>query len=253
MGQKTVILELDVGNSRIKWRRMSVDRSETLSRGINLDEDKFFVEQVDYGTPSCFLVGSVADKRLTKRISKWSENKWSIAPREAQVRRFCSGVKINYADVTRLGVDRWLAMLTAFERSKGPCIVVDSGTAFTMDILNEDGIHLGGYILPGLRLMKESLTFKTGIRLEAKTLEPCLELGNSTDEAVINGGLAALVALIEKKIEELSKSGCDPKVYLTGGDADFFVRQMDFPALELDMDLVLDGLRIACVALGDSR
>ena len=59
-------------------------------------------------------------------------------------------------------------------------------------------------------------------------------------------------AKIEKKIEELSKSGSYPKVYLTGGDADFFVRQMDFPALELDMDLVLDGLRIACGALRDS-
>tara|TARA_E500000331_G_scaffold177030_1_gene170682 strand:- start:83 stop:781 length:699 start_codon:yes stop_codon:yes gene_type:complete len=232
---------------------MSADRSETLSRGINLDEDEFFAEQGNYGVPSRFLMGSVADKRLTKRISKWSETQWSISPLEAQVRRVCGGVKINYADVTRLGVDRWLAMLGAFERSKGPCIVIDSGTAFTLDILNEDGMHLGGYILPGLWLMKESLTCKTGIRLEAKTLEPCLDLGNSTDEAVVNGGLAALVALIEKKMEELSKSGCDPKVYLTGGDADFFVRQMDFPALELDMDLVLDGLRIACVALGDSR
>ena len=252
MGQKAVILELDVGNSRIKWRRMSADRSETLSRGINLDEDEFFAEQGNYGVPSRFLMGSVADKRLTKRISKWSETQWSISPLEAQVRRVCGGVKINYADVTRLGVDRWLAMLGAFERSKGPCIVIDSGTAFTLDILNEDGMHLGGYILPGLWLMKESLTCKTGIRLEAKTLEPCLDLGNSTDEAVVNGGLAALVALIEKKMEELSKSGCDPKVYLTGGDADFFVRQMDFPALELDMDLVLDGLRIACAAVGDS-
>ena len=252
MGQKAVILELDVGNSRIKWRRMSADRSETLSRGINLDKDEFFVEQGNYGVPSRFLMGSVADKRLTKRISKWSETQWSISPLEAQVRRVCGGVKINYADVTRLGVDRWLAMLGAFERSKGPCIVIDSGTAFTLDILNEDGMHLGGYILPGLWLMKESLTCKTGIRLEAKTLEPCLDLGNSTDEAVVNGGLAALVALIEKKMEELSKSGCDPKVYLTGGDADFFVRQMDFPALELDMDLVLDGLRIACAAVGDS-
>ena len=252
MGQKAVILELDVGNSRIKWRRMSADRSETLSRGINLDEDEFFVEQGNYGVPSRFLMGSVADKRLTKRISKWSETQWSISPLEAQVRRVCGGVKINYADVSRLGVDRWLAMLGAFDRSKGPCIVVDSGTAFTLDILNQDGVHLGGYILPGLRSMKESLTCKTGVRLQAKALEPCLELGNSTDEAVINGGLAALVALIEKKIEELSKSGCDPKVYLTGGDADFFVRQMDFPALELDMDLVLDGLRIACAAVGDS-
>ena len=165
MGQKAVILELDVGNSRIKWRRMSADRSETLSRGINLDEDEFFAEQGNYGVPSRFLMGSVADKRLTKRISKWSETQWSISPLEAQVRRVCGGVKINYADVTRLGVDRWLAMLGAFERSKGPCIVIDSGTAFTLDILNEDGMHLGGYILPGLWLMKESLTCKTGIRL----------------------------------------------------------------------------------------
>ena len=60
MGQKAVILELDVGNSRIKWRRMSADRSETLSRGINLDEDEFFVDRTlrDEARIKCEVLGA---------------------------------------------------------------------------------------------------------------------------------------------------------------------------------------------------
>ena len=58
----------------------------------------------------------------------------------------------------------------AFSQSNGPCLIIDSGTAFTLDVINEEGLHLGGFILPGLRLMRESLVSKTGIRLENQVL-----------------------------------------------------------------------------------
>ena len=62
-----------------------------------------------------------------------------------------------YRDPERLGVDRWLALIAARERSKQPTVIVDAGSACTIDLLDSEGRHLGGYILPGLTAMGEAL------------------------------------------------------------------------------------------------
>ena len=140
-------------------------------------------------------------------------------------------------------------MLAAFAKSKGPCLIVDGGTAFTLDILNEEGLHLGGYILPGLRLMTDILVAETGVRLDKKGPEPTLKLGNSTHEAAVNGALASFVALVEKKMEELTrnnKNSLDPKVFITGGDANLLAALLNCDQSIIMEDLVLDGLVFAC-------
>ena len=137
-------------------------------------------------------------------------------------------------------------MLAAFSQSNGPCLIIDSGTAFTLDVINEEGLHLGGYILPGLRLMRESLVSKTGISLADQVLEPRLELGNSTQEAVFNGGVASLVALAEKEIEEQRKKGFKPDVFITGGDASVLDDLLAYTKSKIAEDLVLDGLSLGC-------
>ena len=60
-------------------------------------------------------------------------------------------------------------MLAAFNQSNGPCLILDSGTAFTLDVINEEGLHLGGFILPGLGLMRESLVSKTELGLRTRS------------------------------------------------------------------------------------
>ena len=137
-------------------------------------------------------------------------------------------------------------MLAAFNQSNGPCLILDGGTAFTLDVIDEEGLHLGGFILPGLALMRKSLVSKTGIRLENQVLEPTLELGNSTEEAVFNGGVASLVALAEKEIEEQRKKGFKPNVFITGGDACLLNDLLAYPMSQIEEDLVLDGLSLGC-------
>ena len=241
-----VVLEIDIGNSRVKWRRFADDCKEVKSRGINLDVNGFLVEQASYEKPSAVRLSNVADPKISSKIADWTVFNWNIQPIAAVVCAECSGVKIQYKDVSRLGVDRWLAMLAAYNKSNGPCLIVDSGTAFTLDVVNKEGLHLGGFILPGLRLMRDILASETGIKLAGEDLQPTLELGNSTQEAVYNGGVASLVALVEKKIDELRTKGLEPKVFLTGGDATVLANLLTYPDWKIEEDLVLDGLSWGC-------
>ena len=240
------ILEIDIGNSRIKWRRFADDRKVVTSRGINLDINGFLAEQANHEKPSTVRLSNVSDTKISSNIADWTGVNWNIQPIVAVVCAECSGVKIQYKDASRLGVDRWLAMLAAYNQSNGPCLIIDSGTAFTLDVINEEGLHLGGYILPGLRLMRESLVSKTGIRLADQVLEPKLELGNSTQEAVFNGGVASLVALAEKEIEEQRKKGFKPDLFITGGDASVLDDLLAYTKSKIEEDLVLDGLSLGC-------
>ena len=105
------ILEIDVGNSRIKWRRFADDRKVVISCGINLDINDFLAEQANLEKPSAVRLSNVSDSKISSKIADWTEIKWKIQPTVAFVCADCSGVKIQYKDVSRLGVDRWLAML----------------------------------------------------------------------------------------------------------------------------------------------
>jgi len=245
-----MILELDIGNSRIKWRMLSADEGGALDQGFSLTLEEFFAEK-ENSRPNYFRLCNVRDSELTDQIASWSMAHWQLEPRVAKVVRECAGVTINYPDVSRLGVDRWLAMLAANKRNQNSrpgsgCLIVDSGTAFTLDAISTDGDHVGGYILPGLTLMHRSLTENTGIRLSDDAKLSSLDLGNSTDEAVLNGSLATLVALIEKQSALLSNEDIAPSVLFSGGDAELLQSLVSVESSEIVSSLVLDGLELAC-------
>ena len=241
------ILELDVGNTRIKWRRILENRAEVFVDGVSANENEFTSEQANFEKPDVIRFCNVRGEHVTQRILDWSQKHWNLNPLVARVRRECGGVKINYPDVSCLGVDRWLAMLSAFKKSKGACVVVDSGTAFTLDVLNAEGVHLGGYILPGLDLMKKDLIANTNISLNANVVESSIRLGNSTDEAVLNGCSAALVALIQQSISNFLPLDLKLTVFFSGGDGEKLMGLTDFANSRSEASLVLDGLSIACV------
>ena len=240
-----MILELDIGNTRLKWRHKSSASDELIAEGVCDDIESFRSAQSQV-TPSLFRFCSVRDQAFTDELLSLSQSQWGLTPLVAQVERECAGVRINYPDVSRLGVDRWLAMLAAYRRAAGPCIVIDSGTAFTLDVIAADGEHKGGFILPGLSLMQQSLSANTGIRLTKETRFASIELGNSTDEAVLNGSLASLVALIGKQVAELVKESANPNLYFSGGDGELLAAMTNFDNSETVTGLVLDGLALAC-------
>ncbi len=234
-----MILELDIGNTRIKWRQLDERHNDCLAQGHVSDLQELQKLEALQKQPVMARMCSVRDESLNEQLRQWVRSSYGIKLQQARVTRSCGGVSNSYEDVSRLGIDRWLAMLAAYARIAGPCVIVDSGTALTVDILNAEGEHEGGYIVPGLQLMRSSLTENTGIRLAETSRPVSVDPGHSTDEAVLNGTLAALLALIEKATSS-------SKLLLTGGDAEVLAEMLADQNWQVIPSLVMDGLAIAC-------
>ncbi|GJM13896.1 MAG: type III pantothenate kinase [Pseudohongiella sp.] len=241
-----MILELDVGNSRIKWRLITARDLTVVEEGHvpGFDELQRLAE---LESPiSMARMCSVRGGDVNKQLEGWIHDSYGVRLEQALVTRSCGGVTNQYADVSRLGIDRWLAMLAAYRRAGGACMVIDSGTAFTIDVVDAQGLHQGGYIIPGLRLMRDSLETNTAIRLSDDYSEFSENLGQSTDEAVFNGTVTALLATIRQRSELLGSEASTPAIYFAGGDAQLLHSLAGLEHSEIATSLVFEGLDVAC-------
>jgi len=245
-----MILELDVGNSRVKWRMLDAESGTNSPVAFARDHEELFstvsAALHDKAAPQMVRMCSVRGGAINDAIEQWVDSQWSLPVHIARVSPMCGGVRHQYRDQTRLGVDRWLAMLAAYQLAAGACIIIDSGTAFTIDVLSGDGLHMGGYIVPGLELMRGSLEQNTRIRLSPPTGPESLQLGNSTESAVRNGTLAAQVSLIDRVIQESRQTTELSAIYFAGGDAELLAAHSIATDFAILPTLVLDGLAIAC-------
>ena len=241
-----MIVDIDVGNTRVKWR-VCGDQSKVLGRGWCLTNEGAIGEFLDdlKGEPTRFRVASVAGARVMGRLQRKIEERWGIQPEFAVTAENQCGVVNSYSVPSRMGVDRWLAMLAAFHRVGDGVCVVDCGSALTLDLVAADGRHLGGYITPGLRLIENSIVTNTErVNLKEPASPPGLGPGRSTEQAVNNGLLLMLVGAIEKALEQFAKLEKGFTIYLTGGDAELMASMLSVD-VNLEQDLVLDGLRLA--------
>jgi type III pantothenate kinase len=245
-----MILEFDAGNSCIKWRHLDPTNSVVEAEGSAVDVNGLMAAVIPERRPEFVRICSVRGGAEVDEISSWIKGVWDLELHVAEVSRGCGGVSNHYSDTGKLGIDRWLAMLAARQRSSEPCVVVDSGTAITIDVLDAQGSHGGGFILPGLRLMRESLEAGTGIRLTTGYSLLSLQPGHSTDAAVYNGTLSCLVAIIESVADSVLQASASqtvaPRLFFTGGDAELLAESTSLPGIEVVAGLVLDGLAVAC-------
>jgi type III pantothenate kinase len=154
-------------------------------------------------------------------------------------------VRNGYSNPAQLGVDRWLAVIGAYHRHRDACCVVDAGTALTIDGVDATGQHLGGFIVPGPRLMVESLLTGTSDLADRwawrSTPDPARFPANTRD-AIEQGcliSLAGLVANAQRRLE--ARAGRAPRLILTGGGAQVLAPWLTQPP-EFIPDLVLQGL-----------
>jgi type III pantothenate kinase len=235
-----MILQIDAGNTRIKWRVL--DGSEAVLQGDQL------TASVLAGQPLALLgvtgvslaqLSSVASETLVISLSKQVEAEFGIALHVAKVSGQVGAVSCGYSDPETLGVDRWMAVLGVFQKTGRASVVVDAGSAVTVDVVSEDGMHQGGYIVPGIRLLQESL-WKGTDQVKVDQLAPrnVNNPGTSTEEAVARGCTLMLVALIERLAAAHSAD-----LVITGGDAMLLKAQLT-PQVDYYPDLVLDGLSV---------
>jgi type III pantothenate kinase len=160
-----------------------------------------------------------------------------------------SGVKNGYDDYERLGLDRWLAMLGGFHLAAGACLILDFGTAVTADFISAEGEHLGGFICPGMPLMRNQLrTHTRNIRYGDLAAERALTShapGRSTVEAVERGCSLMLRGFVLTQME-MARSYWGERftVFITGGDAGLVADVV--PDARVVPDLVFVGLAMAC-------
>ena len=154
-------LLIDIGNSRVKCVSLTGQKlpEQKLSLAKVVLNDKFTLAWLEqhYSTITKVIIASVNQAELTNIVTTWA-SKYDIdcIVVKAESERF--GVKSVYKQVDSFGVDRWLALIGAAQRYKQKSVLIlDAGTATTLDILTSTGQHLGGWILPGVNLMFTSL------------------------------------------------------------------------------------------------
>ena len=155
------------------------------------------------------------------------------------------GVQCAYRDHGRLGIDRWLALLAGWSLAAGPCVVVDAGTALTLDWVDRSGQHQGGLILPGLRLGIGALLQGTSnVLVDFDKLDQAEVLpGRNTTDAVYNGALFAQVATVEYALKQLQQQEPAAKLLITGGDGALVGRHLGCHYQFIE-DLVFQGMRL---------
>ncbi|AIR89155.1 pantothenate kinase [Pseudomonas cremoricolorata] len=246
-----MILELDCGNSFIKWRVIFAADACVVAGGI-VDSDQALLDAIRSVTAlhlsACRMV-SVRSEDETASLCAQLERAFGITALVAEPAREMAGVRNGYDDYQRLGMDRWLAALGGYHLAGGACLVIDFGTAAKADFVAADGQHLGGYICPGMPLMRTQLrTHTRRIRYDDASAERALaslEPGRSTVEAVERGCVMMLQGFARSQIEQAQALwGDDYTLFLTGGDAPL-VRSAA-PQGRIVPDLVFVGLAMAC-------
>lgn len=246
-----MMLQIDVGNTQTKWR--VVEGLNVLQRGSQ-PTATLTVDQLDLSGVSTVTdarLCSVADKAIADSIKRQLDDQFNVDLQVAQVSVLAGGVSCGYEQPQTLGIDRWLAVVAAYQQYQGAVLVVDVGSAMTLDLVSPDGQHVGGYILPGLRLMREALWYGTDRVRADREAEPIdglnmLVPGAITQDAVNRGCLLAAVAMVEKLA-----SSYPAVVVVTGGDAPTLINAL---ALKVDHipELVLAGLSVHDIALGSA-
>jgi type III pantothenate kinase len=236
MTEQTPWLLIDVGNTAIKWRLANAEG--LLDAGGSISDMSSLckaIEPENWGVAGLASVASdAADAEL---IAALTASRATVVHR-ATAQSTCLGLVSSYVEPESMGVDRWLAMLAAHAHNEGALCVIDAGTAVTVDLVSAEGVHEGGYVLPGADLMRRALSNETD-RIHVNALEsPAIVPGNNTQACVTAGSWRAVMGAVESTMAEYP--GHRP--LLTGGSA---ITLRDFGLVAThNPDLVMEGLKL---------
>jgi len=245
-------LFLDIGNSQLKWASV-VDgeylqsQSIALNRVIDSQLDCLNLESI----PDEVYFSTVGKPQLVDNLKLLIQTVWQVLPVQLTSQQTCCGLKSGYEDFSALGDDRWFAMLGAIGVYDTPVIVIDAGTALTIDSVI-DGQHKGGFIVPGLSTLRTSLANSTadlsdfsqssteGLNDIDKTDGSVLAV--DTKSAILGGTLYMTAAFINQVVSDLNHQfSTQFKLIVTGGDAKVLASLID-SQFDYIPDLVLQGM-----------
>lgn len=249
-------LLVDIGNNRTKW---ALKQQNGALRPMHACENANIANNADLrtmiGQSTKIVLACVAGEGVLQQFKALIPEKTALHVMQAQAET--CGVFNGYAQPETLGVDRWAALLGAWGMRRAPCVVVNAGTAITVDALNADGEFLGGTITPGLRLMMQSLRSSTAqLDVDIKTME-IEDFPDKTSEAIYAGCLNAALGAIGAMAGNLAKH-CDtmPELVLSGGDAEVLknaLQRMPFANLHVKSVIMTENLVLQGLALWEKE
>jgi len=245
-------LLVDIGNTRIKWsvlRGAHIGRVRARAHRGKATALATLVRAVPTHVERVVAV-CVAGAKFERALSAAARVRFGVRVEFVRSTRNAGGVRNGYRETWRLGADRWVGVIAAHAIAGArPVLVVNVGTALTLDAVSADGRHRGGAIAPGPDTMIASLLQGThGIRRRARGARPRGArvrglFASDTASAIEAGALNAAGALVDRAVVEARALGARPWVLLTGGGAGR-LRTHIKSAVRVVPDLVLRGLAV---------
>ncbi len=248
-----MLLVIDSGNTRTKWALVDGAMMQAVQVCMNADLATSSIKQAAKKA-SKVMIANVAGHDIAQQLAPL------IAPLNAHFvianNQACNVIN-QYKQAEKLGADRWAALIGAWHINQQPTLVVNAGTAITIDCLavreinteDKKGVFLGGTIMPGLRLMQAALNYNTA-QLNVENGEH-QAFPINTQNAIKTGCLNAAAGALAVQLQQLQKhSDFPPKIIISGGDA-FTIASALKPHLKggekqlmIVENLVLQGLTI---------
>lgn len=239
-----MIIDVDMGNSRIKWR--SSARPQQMFAHVKDGQAQDQWRALSGVTR--MRIAAVVDAERVSRMVEWVRRELRIEAEVARVDEAVGGVRLAYLDPASLGVDRWLALLAAKQRfGQEDVVVISAGTALTVDYLDASSRHRGGYIMPGWRVAVSALLGDTD---RIACVQPQLKKDWQPGVSTLNCVEAGLAFMYRSVLNAASQPDwADFKaanMLITGGDGEMLA---SFGSSQVvctsDPLLILQGLAIA--------
>lgn len=235
-----MIIAFDIGNSFIKWKIVSHIDNVCIER--NSCKLESLAENLQHLSMQRFkkaVFSNVAIKEHVNAIQKL------ITAEQWYPVKSCKnmlGVTNAYAEPELLGVDRWLTAVEAYNRYQNRAVmVVDAGTAITIDVVDENGVHQGGFIVPSAHLMQQSLA--TGTARVRVNQNNCQDAYGKDTNCAVKAGLARMMrAWLREELEQFNCQFPRGVILFTGGARLDLMLEQDLISFQFEEDLLLDGL-----------
>lgn len=232
-------LLVDAGNTRIKWGVHDGRRWVATGAVATADAESLALAWAGAPRARTATASNVAGEAVRRTLeAACARAGTALHFIRSEARQL--GVSNGYREPGQLGADRWAALIAAHHAGPGHKLVVNAGTALTIDALAADGRFLGGVIVPGPALMRRSLDSGTaGLRLTEGEFH---EFPASTPDAITSGAIQACAGAVARLGEAMGRRGVAPgRVILSGGAAAELAAHLPI-APAIHENLVLDGL-----------
>lgn len=229
-------LLVDIGNNNVNWK--CADKSGAFP-SLEADFSNNLAANFDQlGDVTRVIFVNVAQRSLSLQLSNYAQSAQCV---EIVATEQACGVVNGYCNPRELGADRWVALVGARSIAECDLIVVDAGTAITVDALSSNGQFIGGSILPGIDLSRQSLSQRAPLIADTNEMQMQLP-ARGTAQAVSSGTVFAAVGGTDRLIEQYSEHlDTTPRLLLTGGSSQVIATYSTYN-FDLAPQLTLTGL-----------